>query len=64
MTRARARPTLVAPTEGAAVEETVPVWHILTGDRIRLAGNAVVGLQARLMLQRGLTATNDTKGIL
>lgn len=30
----------------------------------RLAGNAVVGLQARLMLQRGLTATNDTKGIL
>lgn len=32
--------------------------------RIRLAGNAVVGLQARLMLQRGLTATNDTKGIL
>lgn len=46
------------------MEETVPVWHILTGDRIRLAGNAVVGLQARLMLQRGLTATNDTKGIL
>lgn len=30
--------------------------------RIRLAGNAVVGLQARLMLQRGLTAVNDTKG--
>ena len=30
----------------------------------RLAGNAVVGLQARLMLQRGLTATNDTKGNL
>lgn len=30
----------------------------------RLAGNAVVGLQARLMLQRGLTAVNDTKGIL
>ena len=30
----------------------------------RLAGNAVVGLQARLMLQRGLTATNDTKGAL
>lgn len=28
----------------------------------RLAGNAVVGLQARLMLQRGLTAVNDTKG--
>lgn len=32
--------------------------------RIRLAGNAVVGLQARLMLQRGLTATNDARGIL
>lgn len=30
----------------------------------RLAGNAVVGLQARLMLQRGLTATNDSKGNL
>lgn len=30
----------------------------------RLAGNAVVGLQARLMLQRGLTATNDTRGTL
>lgn len=28
----------------------------------RLAGNAVVGLQARLMLYRGLTATNDTRG--
>ena len=32
--------------------------------RIRLAGNAVVGLQARLMLQRGLTAINDTRGTL
>ena len=31
---------------------------------IRLAGNAVVGLQARLMLQRGLTATNSTEGNL
>lgn len=30
----------------------------------RLAGNAVVGLQARLMLQRGLAATNDTKGAI
>lgn len=30
----------------------------------RLAGNAVVGLQARLMLRRGLTAINDTKGNL
>lgn len=30
----------------------------------RLAGNAVVGLQARLMLQRGLTAINDTRGTL
>ncbi len=28
----------------------------------RLAGNAVVALQGRLMLQRGLTAVNDTKG--
>lgn len=28
------------------------------------AGNAVVGLQARLMIQRGLTATNDTEGNL
>lgn len=32
--------------------------------RIRLAGSAVVGLQARLMLQRGLTAINDTRGTL
>lgn len=32
--------------------------------RIRLDGNAVVGLQARLMLQRGLTATNDARRIL
>ena len=30
----------------------------------RLAGNAVVRLQARLMLQRGLTAVNDTRGTL
>lgn len=30
----------------------------------RLAGNAVVRLQARLMLQRGLIAVNDTKGTL
>lgn len=30
----------------------------------RLAGNAVVRLQARLMLRRGLTAVNDTKGII
>lgn len=29
--------------------------------RIRLAGGAVVGLQARLMLQRGLAAVNDTE---
>ena len=32
--------------------------------RIRLAGNAVVGLQAHLMLQRGLTAVNDMRGTL
>ena len=30
----------------------------------RLAGNAVVRLQARLMLQRGLTAINNTKGAI
>lgn len=30
----------------------------------RLAGNAVVRLQARLMLQRGLMAVNNTKGTL
>jgi site-specific DNA-cytosine methylase len=30
----------------------------------RLAGNAVVAPQARLMLQRGLTAVNDTRGAL
>ena len=30
----------------------------------RLAGNAVVRLQARLMLQRELTAINDTKGTI
>lgn len=30
----------------------------------RLAGNAVIGLQARLMLQRGHTAVNDTRGAL
>lgn len=46
------------------MEEIAPVWYLLAGDRSRLAGNAVVGLQARLMLQRGLIATNDTKGIL
>lgn len=32
--------------------------------RIRLAGTAVVGLQVRLMLQRGLTTVNDTRGTL
>lgn len=31
---------------------------------IRLAGNAVVRLQARLMLQRGLAAVNNTKGTI
>lgn len=30
----------------------------------RLAGNAVVRLQARLMLQRGLTAINNMRGTL
>lgn len=46
------------------MEEIAPVWYVLTGDHIRLAGNAVIGLQAHLMLQRGLTAVNDTKGNL
>ena len=31
--------------------------------RIRLAGNAVVRLQARLMLQRGLTAINHERNL-
>lgn len=31
---------------------------------LSVAGNAVVRLQARLMLRRGLTAINDTKGTL
>lgn len=31
--------------------------------RIRLAGNAVVGSQARLMLQRGLTAINNERNL-
>lgn len=30
---------------------------------IRLAGNAVVRLQARLMLQRGLTAINNERSL-
>ena len=29
----------------------------------RLAGNAVIGLQARLMLQRVLTTSNDSKEV-
>lgn len=29
-----------------------------------LAGNAVIRLQTRLMLQRGLTTINNTKGTL
>lgn len=32
--------------------------------RIRLAGNAIVAPQARLLLQRGLTTTNDMEGTL
>lgn len=37
-----------------------------TGDLVRLAGNAVVCLQARLMLQRGLLAVGniDLRGTL
>lgn len=66
------------------MEETAPVWYILTGDRTclddkefevldalglsvsaqrRLAGNAVVRPQARLMLQRGLTAINNERNL-
>lgn len=36
MTVARYISTLVAPTEGAALEETALVWYILTGDHLRL----------------------------
>lgn len=38
--------------------------HLSVSAQRRLAGNAVVGLQARLMLRRGLTAVNDTRGFL
>lgn len=41
----------------------LPSAHAV-GASIRLAGNAVVRLQARLMLQRGLTTINDTRGTL
>lgn len=41
-----------------------PVPGLSRTARIRLAGNAVVAPQARLMLQRGLTAVNNTKGTL
>lgn len=41
-----------------------PATDLSRTARIRLAGNAVVANQARLMLQRGLAATNDTKGNL
>lgn len=44
------------PTDNAA--------NLSRAARIRLAGNAVVYLQARLMLQRGLAATNNTKETL
>lgn len=47
---------------------TEAVTHLSYGSDppsvFELAGNAVVGHQARLMLQRGLTAVNDTKGTL
>lgn len=41
-----------------------PATNLSRTARIRLAGNAIIGLQARLMLQRGLTAINDTRGNL
>lgn len=44
------------PTDNAA--------NLSRAARIRIAGNAVVATQAHLMLQRGLTAVNDTKEAL
>lgn len=42
-----------------------PIIDMFSGTAsIRLAGNAVVRLQACLMLQRGLMAVNNTKGTL
>ena len=41
-----------------------PVPEFSRTARIRFAGNAVVAPQARLMLQRGLTAVNNTRGNL
>lgn len=52
---------------GAVVTIGAPCQHAVGLSRtasIRLAGNAVVRLQARLMLQRGLTTINNTKGTL
>lgn len=47
---------MVLPTDNAA--------NLSRTARIRLAGNAVVSLRARLMLQRGLTTINNTRGTL
>lgn len=44
------------PTDNAA--------NLSRAARIRLAGNAIVAPQGRLMLQRGLTTTNDMDGTL
>ena len=46
----------------AGIDEPTQILSISA--QRRLTGNAVVGLQARLMLQRGLSATNSTKGAL
>lgn len=48
---------------GLPLQLPAPLGLSISAQR-RLAGNAVVGLQARLMLQRGLTAVNDTRGTL
>lgn len=49
-----------------AVADGLPSAHAVGLSRtasIRLAGNAVVRLQARLMLQRGLTAINNERNL-
>lgn len=48
---------------GLPLQLPAPLGLSISAQR-RLAGNAVVGLQARLMLQRGLTAVNHTRGFL
>lgn len=48
----------------AGAERGLDALGLSVSAQRRLAGNAVVRSQARLMLQRGLTATNDTEGTL